>query len=97
MPWFYDNDQMFRRTYFFQNIEKHPNFNSSLLYKNALIQCDNNRCNQRVSLSNWYRHIKFNWYYRIVNCTAINCSVKGNPYYILTYSLQCHFHTVLCA
>ena len=80
-----------------QEIEKHPNSNPSLFYKNALIQCDNNGCNQILSLSNWYKHIKFNCDYRIVHCPAIECSVKGNPNDILTHSLQCPFHTVWCA
>ena len=35
-------------------IEKHLKFNSSLFYKITLIQCDNNGCNQKLSLSNWY-------------------------------------------
>ena len=59
-----------------QEIKQHPKFNPSLFYKNALIQCDNNECNQKLSLSNWYEHIKFNCDYCIVNCTAIECSVK---------------------
>ena len=70
-----------------QEIEKHPKSNPSLFYKNALIHCDNNGCNQNLSLSNWYKHIKFNCEYRIVNCPAIECSVKGNPNDILTHSI----------
>ena len=54
-----------------QEIEKHPKSNPSLFYKNALIQCDNAGCNQKLSLLNWYKHIKFNCDNRIVNCLAI--------------------------
>ena len=35
-----------------QEIEKHPKSNPSLFYKHALIQCHNNQCNQKLSLSN---------------------------------------------
>ena len=59
-----------------QEIEKHSKSNPFVFYKNALIQCDNNGCNQKLSLSNWYKHIKFNCEYRILNCPAIECSVK---------------------
>ena len=52
-----------------QKIKKQPKSNL-LFYKNALLQCDNNGCNQKLSLSNWYKHIKFNCDYRIVNCPA---------------------------
>ena len=88
---------MVRRTYYFSRNRKHPNSYPSLFYTNALIQCDNNGCNQKVSLSNWYKHIRFNCDYRIVNCPAIECSVKRNPKDIITHSFQSRFHTVWCA
>ena len=56
-----------------QVIEKHSKSNPSLIFKNALIQYDNNGCNQKLCLSNWYKHIKFKCDYRIVNCPAIEC------------------------
>ena len=52
---------------------------------------------KKLSLLNWYKHIKFNCDNRSVNCPAIECSVKGNPNDIRTYSLQCPFQTVWCA
>ena len=80
-----------------QEIETHPTFNPYLFYKHAFIQCYKNGCNQKLSLSNWYKHIKFNCEYRIVNCPAIECSVKGNSNDAFTYSLQCVFsHCLVC-
>ena len=80
-----------------QEIEKHPTSNPSLFYNNALIQCDKNKCNQKLSLLNWYKLIKSNSDYRIVNRLEIECSVKGNPNDILNHSFQCPDHTVWCA
>ena len=50
----------------YQEIEKHPIFKPSTIYNNDLINCDNNGCNHKVSLLNWYRHIKLKCDYRIV-------------------------------
>ena len=35
-----------------QEIENDTTSNLSLFYKNAFIQCDNNKCNKKLSLSN---------------------------------------------
>ena len=80
-----------------QEFEEHPNSTPSLFYRNALIQYDNNGCNQKVSLSNWCNHIKFNCNNRIVQFQAIRCSITGKPNDILTHSIQCLFYTVWCA
>ena len=80
-----------------QELEVHPNSKPALFYKNALIQCDNSDCNQKISFSMWYKHIKFNCEHRIVKCPAIQCSFTGTPNGICSHSFQCPFHTIWCA
>lgn len=67
-----------------------------MCYNDALIQCDNSGCNQKLSFSKWYKHIKFNCPYRIVKCPAIQCSFTGTPNRICSHSFLCPFHTKWC-
>ena len=50
----------------------------------------------KISLSNWFKHIKSTCDYRLVQCPAIECRVTGTPNDALTHSIQCPFHTVCC-
>ena len=96
-PWCMELIKLSNAIIIFQEIIKQPNFNLSTLYNNALINCDHNGCNHIVRLLNWYRHIKFNCDYRIVNCLSIKCSVEGNFNDIIIYFLRCYFYNVWCA
>ena len=80
-----------------QEIKTHPHSKPSLFYQNAVIFCGNHACNQELSLSNWYYHMKFCCDHRIVKCPAIQCSVAGNPKYVMAHSVQCVFHIIWCA
>ena len=80
-----------------QELEVRPNSKPSLFYKNALIQCDNNDCKEKLSFAKWYNHIKFNCEHRNVKCPAVHCSFTGIPTRVLSHSLQCPFHTTWCA
>ena len=80
-----------------KEIEVHPNSKPSLFYLNAFIQCSNNGCNQKVSLSNWFKNIKSTCNHRLVKCPAIQCSVTDTPNKVFIYSIQCHFHTIWCS
>ena len=77
-----------------QEIEVHPNSKPSLFYRNSLIQCPNDGCNQKISLSNWFKHITSTCDHRLVQCSAIECKVTGTPNDVLTHSIQCPFYTV---
>ena len=68
-----------------------------MFYRNALIQCPNDGCNQKLSLSNRFKHIKSTCDHRLVQCPAIECKVTGTPNDVFTYSIQCPFHTVWCS
>ena len=80
-----------------QEIEVHPNFKPSLFYRNARIKCPNDGCNQKICLSNWFKHIKSTCDHRLVQCPAIKCKDTGTPNDIFTHSIQCPFHTVWCS
>ena len=79
-----------------QEIEVHPNSILSLFYQNALIQSPNDWCNQKISLSNWFKHINSTCDYSLVQCPAIECNVTGTPNDVFTNFIQCPFHTVWC-
>ena len=80
-----------------QELEIRPTSKPALFYKDALLKCDNSECNQKLSFSKWYKHIKFNCDHRIVKCPSIQCSATGTPTGIISHSLQCPFHSIWCA
>jgi hypothetical protein len=80
-----------------QELEGRPYSNPALFYNNAQCQCDNDGCNEKLSLSKWYKHIKFTCDHRIVKCPADKCSIIGKPNIICAHSFQCPFHTTWCA
>ena len=80
-----------------QEIEVYPNSKPSLFYQNARIQCLNDGCNQKISLSNWFKQIKSTCDHRLVQCPANECKVTGTPNDVLTHSIQCPFHSVWCS
>ena len=87
--------QIFRRTYYFSRNRRTRKLDTHLYYRNALIQCDNNGCNQKVSLTNLCNHIKFKCEHCIVQCPAIQCLITGKLNDMLTNSTP--FHTVWSA
>ena len=80
-----------------QEIEVHPNSKLSLFYRNARTKCRNDGCNQKICLSNWFKHIKFTCDHRLVQCPAIECKVTWTFSDVYTHSIQCPFHTVWCS
>ena len=80
-----------------QEIKVYQKSKISLFYLNALIQCFNSGCNQKVSLSNWFKQIKSTCDHRLVQCPAIQCSVKGTLNKVLFHSIQRPVHTVWCS
>ena len=74
-----------------QEIEVYPNSKPSLFYQNALIQCPNDGCNQKISLSNWFKHIKSPYDYRLAQCPAIECAVTGTPMMFLLILFNVRF------
>ena len=52
---------------------------------------------KKISLSNWFKHIKSTCDYCLVQCPAIECKVTGTPNDVLRHSIQCPFHTVRCS
>lgn len=68
-----------------------------MFYNNALIQCDNSKCNQKLTFYKWYKHFEFNCDQRIRKCPAIQCSATGTPNKIISQSNKCPFHTTWCA
>ena len=76
-------------------IKVYPNFKPSLFNQNALIQCYNDKCNQKISLSNRFKHINSNCDYRLLQCPAIKCTVAGASNKVFTSSIQCPFHSLV--
>ena len=74
-----------------KTIKKHLKSNPFLFNNNTLIQCDNNKSTNKLNLSNWNIHIKFNCDYHIVNCPKIKYSVNQDPNVILNYTIHCCF------
>ena len=79
-----------------QEIEVHPNSKLSV-YRHARIKCPNDFCNQKIRLSNWFKHIKSTCNHCLVQCPAIECKVTGTHNDVFTHSIQCLFHTVWCS
>ena len=80
-----------------QEIEVNPSSKATTFYNDGLMQCPNDECNQKISLSKWYKHIKFDCDHRIVKCPSIQCSFTGKPNQVFSHSIQCPFHTIWCA